>query len=113
MIVLVHRQQPPRPVAGVAGLHGHRPVEVLDLRVGLHHQPRGADRACVPGDRGELLGALAALVPSLLVASPRLSMAALRSDVIADFTASINDGSVASTSPAISTSTLWKRWKSW
>ena len=34
-------------------------------------------------------------------------------DVSADFTASISDGSVASTSPAIGKSTLWKRSNSW
>ena len=50
---------------------------------------------------------------SLRIASPRCAMAFLRSAVIADFTASISDGSVASTSPEIGTSTLWKRWNSW
>jgi hypothetical protein len=40
-------------------------------------------------------------------------MAARRSPVSADFTASMSAGSVASPSPAIERSTGWKRWKSW
>ena len=50
---------------------------------------------------------------AFLAASPRFSIAALRSFGIADFTASISAGSVASASAAIDTSTDWKRWKSW
>ena len=50
---------------------------------------------------------------ALRFASPRFWIAVLRSFGIACFTASISAGSVASTSAAICTSTLWKRWKSW
>jgi hypothetical protein len=46
-------------------------------------------------------------------ASPRFSIADLAPAGSADFTASIRAGSVASASPAIDTSTGWKRWKSW
>src|SRR5689334_21461158 len=50
---------------------------------------------------------------AFFAASPRFSIAALRSLGIADFTASICDGSVDSASAAIEISTDWKRWKSW
>jgi hypothetical protein len=33
-------------------------VETLDLRVGLHDETRGVDRARIPGDGGGLLGIL-------------------------------------------------------
>ena len=50
---------------------------------------------------------------AFLAASPRFSIAALRSFGIADFTASISAGSVDSASAGMDTSTDWKRWKSW
>ena len=78
----------------------------------LHGKPRRADRACVPGDRRGLQVAIARFGLAFLAASPRFSIAALRSFGIAAFTASINDGSVASASAAIAMSTDWKRWKS-
>ena len=49
----------------------------------------------------------------LLAASPRFSIAALRSFGMAALTASMSAGSVASASAAIGTSTTWKRCWSW
>ena len=57
--------------------------------------------------------ARAASALAFFAASPRLSIAALRSFGIAAFTASISAGSVVSASAAIDMSTDWKRWKSW
>src|SRR5262245_16333105 len=66
MIVLVHWPQPgwPRRKLPVAAHRG--PIEILDLRVDLHGQARGADWAGVPRVGSSLSRAIARLGPGLL-----------------------------------------------
>jgi len=89
-----------------------RPFEILDLRIELRQQPCGADRACVPGDGGCLLGVIEPFGVGLTDIVPRLPNASLRSFGIADFKASISAAASPRRRPAIETSMLWKRWKS-
>jgi hypothetical protein len=49
----------------------------------------------------------------LRAAWPRCEIASLREFGIAERTASMSAGRVASASPAMEISTAWKRWKSW
>src|ERR1035437_10112827 len=60
VVVLLHRPEPVRPVADIAGGRHQRPIEVLDLRPDLHGEASRADRARIPGQRRGLLAALLA-----------------------------------------------------
>src|SRR6188508_2772702 len=66
MVVLLHRPEPMRPIADVAGLSDQRPVEILDLAPDFHRQSSCADRTCVPGERRRLAGPSLRLGTSLL-----------------------------------------------
>ena len=65
LIRLVERPQPHRPPAHEVDRRHERPVAVLDLRPQLGRQPRGADRARVPGIRGFGARALEQALPRL------------------------------------------------
>src|SRR5262249_55802008 len=65
VMMLFHRPEPVRPVADVSFGRDQRPIEILDLCPGFHHQTRGADGRGIPGNRCGFLHVLAAVSISL------------------------------------------------
>src|SRR5262249_6235978 len=97
LIMLLHRPQPVRPVETNSSdqsrsfMCAQISIDMRAVLIGLASQASAA--ACLVRSR--------ASANAFLAASPRFSMAALRSAGIAAFTASISTGSVASASAAI------------